>query len=99
MIIKEIYSLFQILEKGVFFFNVLSQLRDFNNFKIKGLYVDENEFFNKIQSLSEIRFTTTNDIFLTDAESKKNLERMIGGNPNNDVKLTLEFKSETINTF
>lgn len=49
MIIKEIYSLFQILEKGVFFFNVLSQLRDFNNFKIKGLYVDENEFFNKIQ--------------------------------------------------
>lgn len=31
------------------FFNVLSQLRDFNNFKIKGLYVDENEFFNKIQ--------------------------------------------------
>lgn len=49
MIIKEIYSLFQILEKGVFFFNVLSQLRDLNNFKIKGLYVDENEFFNKIQ--------------------------------------------------
>lgn len=62
MIIKETYSLFQILEKGVFL-NVLSQLRDFNNFKIKGLYVDENEFFNKIQSLSEIRFTTTNDIF------------------------------------
>lgn len=62
MIIKETYSLFQILEKGVFL-NVLSQLRDFNNFKIKGLYVDENEFFNKIQSLSEIRFTTTNNIF------------------------------------
>lgn len=81
------------------FLNVLSKSGDFNNFKIKGLYVDENEFFNKIQSLSEIRFTTTNDIFSSDAESKRNLERMIGGNPNNDVKLSLEFKSEPISTF
>ncbi len=80
------------------FLKVLNKLGDFNNFEIRGMYIDENEFFNKIQSLSEIRFTMTNDIFSTDAESKKNLERMIGGNPNNDVKLSLEFKSEPINT-
>lgn len=87
------------LRKGGTFKTILKQLDDDLAVDIRGMYVSEEEFISKLKTLSEVRFTTTNDMFSIDSESKYSLEKLIGGKPENDVKLSVEYKQEPIQRF
>lgn len=87
------------LRKGGTFKTILKHLDDDLAVDIRGMYVSEEEFISKLKTLSEVRFTTTNDMFSIDSESKYSLEKLIGGKPENDVKLSVEYKQEPIQRF
>ncbi len=87
------------LRKRKIFKNILKNLDNKLDVDIKGIYVDEKEFINKLKTLSEIRFIITNDLFSSDSKSSYHLEEMIGGKPEDDVVISIEYKQESIKRF
>lgn len=95
---RELFFISVLRKRGIFK-KILKQLDDNLDVDIRGIYVNEEEFISKLKTLSEVRFTTTNDIFSTDSDSKNSLEKLIGGKPENDVIFSVEYKQEPIQQF
>lgn len=95
---RELFFISVLRKRGIFK-KILKQLDDDLDIDIRGIYVNEEEFISKLKTLSEVRFTTTNDIFSTDSDSKYSLEKLIGGKPENDVIFSVEYKQEPIQQF
>ena len=84
------------LRKRNLFLDLLNNYSKGYNFKIKGIYLNKSDFLAKLKTLTEVKFTTKNDLFTNQSDKAKSIEELIGGTPENDVTIEIGFAKEKI---
>ena len=84
------------LRKRNIFLDLLNNNRNGYQFKIKGIYLNRSDFLAKLKTLTEVKFTTKNDLFTNQSDKAKSIEELIGGTPENDVTIEISFAKENI---
>lgn len=84
------------LRKRNIFLDLLNNNRNGYHFKIKGIYLNRSDFLAKLKTLTEVKFTTKNDLFTNQSDKAKSIEELIGGTPENDVTIEISFAKENI---
>mgnify|MGYP000878297923 CR=1 FL=1 len=92
---KELLFISNLRKRNVFleFLNINS---NGYNFRIKGIYLNKSDFLAKLKTLTEVKFTTRNDLFANQSDKAKSIENLIGGTPENDVTIEIGFTKEKI---
>ena len=84
------------LRKRNLFLDLLNNYSKGYDFKIKGIYLNKSDFLAKLKTLTEVKFTTKNDLFTNQSDKAKSIEELIGGTPENDVTIEIGFAKEKI---
>lgn len=84
------------LRKRNIFLDLLNNNSNGYHFKIKGIYLNRSDFLEKMKTLTEVKFTTKNDLFTNQSDKAKSIEELIGGTPENDVTIEIGFAKEKI---
>lgn len=87
------------LRKRNLFLDLLNNYSKGYDFKIKGIYLNKSDFLAKLKTLTEVKFTTKNDLFTNQSDKAKSIEELIGGTPENDVTIEIGFAKEKIYRF
>jgi hypothetical protein len=92
---KELLFISNLRKRNVFleFLNITS---NGYIFRIKGIYLNKSDFLAKLKTLTEVKFTTRNDLFTNQSDKAKSIENLIGGTPENDVTIEIGFAKENI---